>query len=765
MKKGRLAIVLILVLLCFVSSKAIGQTVGVVLSGGGAMGTAHIGFLRSLEQNNIPIDYIAGTSMGALVGGLYAMGYTPDDIEKALSTPEFQKMVSGKIDNKYVSFYRKPPDDAGWIGLEFNIDSIIKPIIPVNLVSTTAMDYTLMEVTAAINKQIQGDFDRLFVPFRCVAADIYNKQEVVFKGGDLGQALRASATYPFYFKPISINGVLLYDGGLYNNFPANVVYNDFLPDVIIGCTVAKENLPPEEDNIYSQVKNMLMYRQSYSEVCETNSMIIIRPQIERRTILDFKNIKVLTDEGFHSTEERMEEIKQMVERRRPKSETDSLRKVFRSKISPPKQTVLKFDNLSKNQSAFVRQIFGNKPIKSDWSGFKRSFYRFTLDEAVQSVYPRFIIGTNGNADTISLLVKLRKKWETNFGGLISSNPINTGFASINYRFTGRVATKLEANTYFGKFYSSVLLRSNLYYPWIVPVSLDVSAVYNSFNFFNSQTSFFELVKPSYLIQYERLINATLNFPTGAKGKLGVGINLVNMSDEYYQTTNFGPGDTADITRFNHFSLMGQYDYNTLNYKFYPNRGHRVFASFRNIDGREVHDPGSTTANKDVFRKTHEFFRARFRYENYIGITKFVSIGVLGEAVYSNQPFFNNYTSTILQAPSFLPIPEMQTVFLDRYRAHSFAAAGVRSVFSVGNNFDIRAEAYAFQPYRAILNQNGSAEYADPVNKRFFGLSGVLVYRSPITPLALSVNYFDRNNSPWSVMFTMGYLIFNKRAFD
>jgi len=754
----------ILGILSFLGTQLCAQSVGVVLSGGGSTGTAHIGVLKALEENNIPIDYIAGTSMGALIGGLYAMGYSPDEILASLSSPDFQKMVSGKLDNKYISFYRQPPADAGWIGIEFRIDSTFRPTIPVNLVSTTAMDFTLMEATAAINKTIKGNFDSLFIPFRCVAADIYNKREVILRSGDLGKSLRATATYPFYFKPISIDGVLLYDGGLYNNFPANVIYNDFLPDIIIGSTVAREQTPPGEDDIYSQIKNMLMNRQNYGEVCETDHMIIIKPDVDRRTILDFKNIVEMVNDGYHSTQERIDDIKKMVSRRVTNDEIKAKRITFKNSLKIPSKTIIKINGLNKSQTQFTKSIFKKDIMGSDWKDFRTNYYRFSQDEAVQSIYPSFK-PSNGSVDTIELQVKLKNKFEANFGGLISSNPINTGFVSLNYRYTGRIASKFDVNSYFGKFYSSLQLRSNFYFPWRLPISLELSGIYNSYNFFRSQTSFFEVVKPSYLIQYERIFNTALVFPTGVKGKLSVGLSLVNMFDEYYQTTNFGPGDTTDVTTFNHNSWYVQYDYNTMNRKFYPSRGQRIYLTARLIDGVEKHEPGSTTIIKDIYRKEHSFFRARLRYENYVEVSKYFSFGFLGEAMFTNQPFFNNYTSSILQSPSFLPIPEMQTVFLNQYRTHNYAALGFRTIFTLAKNLDLRGEAYAFQPYKLIDNVNGIANYSGLIENQFFAFSSVLVYHTPIAPIAVSVNYFDRNTDPWSVMFTMGFLIFNKRAFD
>ena len=223
--------IVFILLLLILSSHANSQKVGLVLSGGGSRGVAHIGVIRALEESGIPIDYIAGTSMGAIIGGLYAAGYSPDEMEKLFLSKEFSEWVAGNIDEKYFYYFKKEKPNASWIDLRFNYDQTIKPKIPTNLVSPFQMDFEFLEIFAGANAVAKNNFDSLFIPFRCVAADIYKNGPVTLKNGDLGKAIRASMTFPFYFKPIRINGTLLFDGGMYNNFPANIMYNDFLPDI------------------------------------------------------------------------------------------------------------------------------------------------------------------------------------------------------------------------------------------------------------------------------------------------------------------------------------------------------------------------------------------------------------------------------------------------------------------------------------------------------------------------------------------------------
>ncbi len=180
------------------------QKVGLVLSGGGASGIAHIGVLKALEENHIPVDYITGTSIGALVGSLYAIGYSPAQIEEMVKTEKFRNFTQGIIDPRYAYYFKRNDDDASWISLK--LDTAIINALPTNVISPVAMDFGMMELAGAGAAAASYNFDSLFVPFRCVASNVEQKQSVVFRKGDLAQAVRASMSYPFYIRPIKIDG-------------------------------------------------------------------------------------------------------------------------------------------------------------------------------------------------------------------------------------------------------------------------------------------------------------------------------------------------------------------------------------------------------------------------------------------------------------------------------------------------------------------------------------------------------------------------------
>ena len=187
------------------------QKVGLVLSGGGAKGMTHIGIIRALEENCIPIDYITGTSMGAIIGSLYAMGYSPDEMEELLRSPDFKRWYSGQVETKYEYYFKKNRPTPEFFSIRFSFkDSLnLKPqILPTNIVNPIQMNVVFVELFARSTAQCKGDFSNLFVPFRCIASDVYNKKMLVMRNGDLGDAVRASMSFPFVFKPIEIDSIL-----------------------------------------------------------------------------------------------------------------------------------------------------------------------------------------------------------------------------------------------------------------------------------------------------------------------------------------------------------------------------------------------------------------------------------------------------------------------------------------------------------------------------------------------------------------------------
>jgi NTE family protein len=227
-------------------------------------------------------------------------------------------------------------------------------------------------------------------------------------------------------------------------------------------------------------------------------------------------------------------------------------------------------------------------------------------------------------------------------------------------------------------------------------------------------------------------------------------------------------DTSDVTVFDFTYGQLAYEINTLNKKQYATEGTKFLLRAKFVSGFETYYPGSTALDTVNFidGPYHEWFNLKLTVDKYIKPIKYFKIGVYAEGVYSSQDFFRNYASSILSAPAFNPIPESQTLFIDDYRAHQYVAGGLKAIATPYKNFDIRFEGYLYQPiYSIIKSSTGQATYSTPFLYRHFLGMGALIYHSPIGPLSVGVNYYDKNDNSFSFFFHFGYTIYNKKSLD
>lgn len=738
------------------------QKVGVVLSGGGASGIAHLGVLKALEENHIPVDYIAGTSIGALVGALYSIGYSPAQIEAMVKTERFRNWSQGIIDPQYAYYFKRTDNDASWISLK--LDTAIINALPTNVISPIAMDFGMMELTGASAAAAGYNFDSLFVPFRCVAANVEQKQSVTFRKGDLAQAVRASMSYPFYIRPISVDGNLLFDGGLYNNFPSNVMYEDFYPDFMIGSNVSGNNPPPNEDNLVSQIRCMLQSKSDYTIMCEAGALIEPKTDVG---LFNFNSVEMLIDSGYVATLRQMDFIKQHVERRITQAELNKKREQFLSK-----QTKIIFDNiyiegLNKKQSEYARRILLHKNKLVSLEDIKAGYFRLASDNKIKNIYPTAVFNAKTGYYDLYLKIKKEKDIITYFGGNFSNRPISAGFIGIQYNYLGLFANSIAANAYFGKLYSAVQVKSRFDFPFKTPMYIEPTVNWNKWDYYRSSNAFLEDVKPAYLIQEEEYANLNIGFPTGKKGRIVSGGGVARLTDRYYLTKQFTQQDTADRTDFDVISTQAYYEVNSLNRKQYASQGENLIVKIRYINGLEKNTPGSTsTDTAKEYKRHHEWLTFKFTAERYFNRRGTLKIGVFGEGAFSEQPFFHNYTSSILASPAFQPTPDSKTIFLENYRAHKYVAGGLKFVVNIRKNIEFRAEGYIFQPYQNMIKTADlKTEYGKPFARQHYIGTGAVVFNTFLGPMSLSLNYYDSEKNPFSLLFHFGYTIFNKRALE
>ncbi|MFA5817233.1 MAG: patatin-like phospholipase family protein, partial [Bacteroidales bacterium] len=223
--------------LFFVPSALQGQSrpkVGLVLSGGGAAGLAEIGVIKVLEEVGIPIDYVAGTSIGSIVGGMFAMGYTAAEMEKIVKEMDWESMLADVIPRNDLTFEYKEQLEKYFYDFPLKRGKLL---LPTGLVAGTNISNMLAGLTWPAYKIKL--FNQLPRPFLCIGADVVTGQEVVLTSGNLHDALRASMAIPTVFTPVEVNGNLLIDGGFINNFPADHL-KEMGAEIIIGIDVQKE---------------------------------------------------------------------------------------------------------------------------------------------------------------------------------------------------------------------------------------------------------------------------------------------------------------------------------------------------------------------------------------------------------------------------------------------------------------------------------------------------------------------------------------------
>ncbi len=747
----------------FILNFSFAQRVAVVLSGGAAKGGAHIGVLRALEENQVPVNYIVGTSIGAVVGAMYASGYSPDEIEKLMDSRAFQQWAAGVIDDNYIYYYHKEDPNASWITTSFDFTRKLTSILPAQLIKTYEIDFQIMKILSQANAVAGGDFNKLMVPFRCVVADIDTTAQMILRNGDLSSAVRGSMSLPLVFSPVVINNKLVYDGGMYNNFPCDVALHDFKPDVIIGSRVARRYQKPDKDDMVSQLLTMLMERQSDTIVYPNSVMIV--PNVPSINLLDFSKTALLADSGYAAAMRGLPDIRKLVkdsvsveEIRRRRSEFNGSKPLFQ------------FDSihimgLNKAQSGYVVQILkhGKKTISID--ELHQEYFRLIEEGFIRTIFPAARFNPKTGFYDLYLDVKKANKFGAQFGGNFSLGSTSEAFLELQYKYLWTKALRFYTNGYFGKVYSSAKLGGRIDFNSKLPFFIEANYTYNHFNYFKTASFFFDDKTPNYIIESEYFGDLKTGVPVTNKGKLTLGIVSAYINDRYYQDNSFSRVDTADQTSFNFFSPTLGFDLNGMNRKQFSSAGARLVISLSYINGREGMVPGSTAINKTAISSYHDWFKVRLVYDNFFETLGPFKFGLYAEGVLSNQPLFSNYTSSLLFASTFQPIPESQAYFLPPFRANNYAAGGLKVVWQIYKKIEYRLEGYLFQPYREILKNpvDFSAYYGPEFAVRSYMASTAVVYHSPLGPISVSVNYYDKMPDLFTINFNFGFIIFNRRA--
>ena len=762
MKKYQLLVICILL-----SGWVSAQKIGLVLSGGGARGIAHIGVIKALEDNNIPVDYVTGTSMGAIVGSLYAMGYSPDDIAAVLKSEDFKRWSTGELDPEYVYYYRNADPKPIIAELSFNpkqLDSInFRPtFLPTNIVSPRQMNYAFVELFSRANALAKGNFDNLFVPFRCIASDIYRKEAVVFRSGSLGDAVRASMTFPFMYKPIMINNQLLFDGGIFNNFPVDVMRSDFKPDFMLGSAVSNNPPKPDENDIVRQIENMIMSKSDYS-IPEVEG-VMLNFKLENVNTFDFSKVDQLVKLGYDEVMKRMPEIMQRVQRRVSKEEMVLRRAHFKNQLP-----ALKFKNVyvvgvDSLQKQYVENIFhaGNKEF--DAKEFKEGYFKLIADDKISEVMPRAIYNdSTGNFD-LRLRVRAENQLKVALGGNISSSTSNEAYFGLTYQNLKEYSQTAYLDAQFGRAYNGLSIGSRIDLPttrdWYMKLVFNI----HRFDYYEGDRVFYNDDRTSYFNQSELFSKFSFGFPLTMKGRMEFGIGFGRLTDKYRQNLSSGTSGMNQSV-YNLGSVFGRVESYTLNNVVYPTKGHNYMASLQFVGGDE-HFKSNVSPEIHNDENTSMWLQFKLKSDKYYSVARHLTLGAFAEVSYTGRAHSNNYTATIIQSPAFRPTPHSKVVFNPAFSAHQYVALGVKPVYVITDQLHFRNEIYWFVPYRSFYKQaDNSAGLTTPYFSTEYMVESTLVFDFKVASAGVFVNHYSDGVSRWNFGLNIGFLLFNNKYLD
>jgi len=303
--------ILIALILCILGLPSIAEKprIALVLSGGiVTRGLSEIGVIKALEEENIPVDYVAGTSMGAVLGSLLAQGYNADEIEMIAKSINWTQAFAQGQDYKNLLFGEK--EKFGRYMLSLELDGF-KPVIPASLVAPQKPSVLFTEIS--IKGLNTKKFNNFKIPFRANATDIETGEEIVFSSGYLPAVLRASSAVPVMMAPIEIDGRLLVDGGAVNNLPVNLV-TEFNPDIIIAVNLGMGLKTKEEINSFLSVlsQSLAFPQKKAAEANRSLADVLIEPDIEKYGFADFNKIDEIIEVGYQAAKAKIPEIKRLI---------------------------------------------------------------------------------------------------------------------------------------------------------------------------------------------------------------------------------------------------------------------------------------------------------------------------------------------------------------------------------------------------------------------------------------------------------------------
>lgn len=747
------------------------QKVALVMSGGGARGITHIGVIRALEENNIPIDYVAGTSMGAIIGSMYAMGLTTYEMVDLLKSEDFKYWSTGEIPPKLKYYYHRPDPKPSFVELPFSFKGRFDSVqlkanfLPTNLIPATQMNYAFVPLFAQANAACKGDFDKLFVPFRCVASDIYLKEPVVFRKGVLGDAVRASMTFPFVFKPIKIDGRLLFDGGIYNNFPVDIVRQDFKPDYIIGSMVTENPEKPNESDIYSQIVSMIMNQTNYN--VDSKEGILFNFKLEDISLFDFSPVDKLVQIGYDSTIARIQLIKEKVTRNVDSIQRSASRAQFRDQFQELRFQNIHVNGVDSTKQKYIQKIFHPESKTFSLDTMRLNYFKLMSDTKILEAIPHAVFNPRNNNFDLNLEVKSEDQLRILIGGNVSSSTSNQAYFGLRFNRLGLYSQSALVDAQFGRHYNGLGVNLRIDPPAKRDKYFRFVAITHRFDYYEDDQVFYNDHRLSDYSQTETYFKMSMGFPIRMKGRLEFGVGYGHLIDQYTQNTDtITPLAYRDKSIFNIFNTFATLESYSIDNLMYAKSGYYYSVLMQGLSGKGKY---KSTRNDRLNNSNDSFkywLQLKGKYDIYLKLIPKLNLGLYSELVYSTRQLQDNYTVSIIEAPSFMPTPHSKTISNAAFSANKYFALGLKPIFILNQQLHVRTELYGFFPYKTILaDTQNKPYYSKPFTNVQYIAESAIVFDFKLASASLFGNFYSAGPNRWNIGINIGILLFNKKFLD
>lgn len=746
-------------------SQVKGQKLGLVLSGGGAKGLAHVGVLKALEENNIPIDYIVGTSMGGIIGGMYAAGFTPTEIDSITTSKEFLQWVNGEIPDEYKVYYNAAEPLPKWLEVNLGVDSTLEAQFQPKLANDLALNFALAEHMAAPNEVANADFNQLFVPYKAIGAEVFTQKTILMDSGNLGASIRATMSVPFVYRPIRINGQYIFDGGIYSNFPVEIMRNEFRPDKMIGVNVAStvfKEYPSQLDDkiISSSLLYMMMDKADPGSLGEEN--VYIEPNLEGFSGFNFRVSRAIIDSGYVAAMRLMPEILEKITERSDPEQLAAKRKAFKAKQKQLIFSGTDFQGFNKNQTAYIKKVLHQEPGKTlTIDDIRANYYNLVADPYFSDVFPEITYNERTEKFKFSLKSNKDEKLRLQLGGNIASGSLSNIFIGAKFDQLNKWLFSHSVDGRIGEFYNSFQYKVRINTPSQFPFFIEPYFQYNSWDYL-STSSLLSDIKVNDIVQFDRNYGVNIAFPVFQRYKINLKASYLQKQNRYGNAQVFQSSDTLDTNRFSGMHNEVSLQFNNLDEILFPVRGRNLYFGINHNMGKELYTPGSTS-NAPELEKEHSWLQLKAHYEKYWSVG-FGDLGfnITGKA--SNLEPFSNLNGTLLNSPTYNPTFESASLILNNFRSPAFLAGGLKYHFPIYKNFQFRTEGHVFKPLVKWTENLTGVNRTQLIADYHIAAMGSLIYRTPVGPISLSAHYYDDEN-PFFVLLNIGFLMFNQKPLE